>query len=174
MSQCRSPGSTQLAMRLSEQIFAEAERFFERARDADRACGGDSHDGAQRQRRNAEAGFTKNDAVEPWPANRMFRDILAKRVDQDIDVRQDHLKCFMRSIYSRSSNSCSSEKLRPPMPGIGPPVAVLMRGRHALGFRQPCAVGHNKPQPVLDQRCQRAAFGRRLALGAAEQFVEAI
>ena len=62
-------------------------------------------DGRKRKRRDSKARIAQDNGIQPSPAGCVLRDIFAKRVDQDIDVRKHHLKCFMRSMYSRSSVS---------------------------------------------------------------------
>lgn len=86
------------AVRLPEKIFAEAEHLFEAAGRAESTgLGGYSDDGAQDQRREAEKRIALHHAHQPGPANGMLRQVTAKRIDQDIHVRQNHLGRFMRS-----------------------------------------------------------------------------
>src|SRR5665213_2387927 len=67
----------------------------------------------------------------------MLRDVLAEGVNEDADVRQDHLKPFLkRSAYSRSSIPWISEYFVISAPGNSPPVALLtgIGPRSRLGF----------------------------------------
>src|SRR5262249_2397808 len=98
----------------------------------------DSNDGAQRQGRNAEARLAVEDSVEPRVTDRMLRHVLPKRIDEDVDVRENHLKCFMRSTYSRSSISWMAAESLMSIPGQVPPVALLTgigARRRFCGFR---------------------------------------
>src|SRR5262249_40986005 len=90
--------------------------------------GRNAHHCAQNQGRNAESGFTRNHADEPGTRDRMLRKVATEGVYQDVDVRQDHFSRFIRSTYPRSSISCSPEKSVRSIPGMGPPVALLMGG----------------------------------------------
>ena len=62
-----------LAMGLSEQIFAKSERLLDRAgRAVDARVGGDPNDGTQCQWRQAKAGVAHHHAREPRTTNRML------------------------------------------------------------------------------------------------------
>ena len=106
MAQWRSPGSTASQWGLPEKVVAEAERLFQRARNGGEArVGGDPDDGVQSQRRHPETGIARDNGIEPGSADGMLGSVPAKRVDQDVDVGQDHPERFMRSRYSISSSS---------------------------------------------------------------------
>ena len=104
-------GLNDLAVRLAEEIFAK----FKCLRDltghsVGARIGADANHGAQDQGRNAETGIAGYEGSEPGAADRMLWDILPKGVNEDVNVRQDHLRCFIRATYSRSSISCSAER----------------------------------------------------------------
>jgi hypothetical protein len=62
-----------LAMGLSEQIFAKSERLLDRAgRPVDAWIGGDPNDGTQYQWRQAKAGIAHHHAREPCTTKRML------------------------------------------------------------------------------------------------------
>src|SRR5437899_11586719 len=87
-----------LAMGLSEQIFAKSERLLDRAgRPVDARIGGDPNDGTPYQWRQAKAGIAHHHAREPRTTTRMLGQIPAKGVDQDIHVGQNHLRRLIRS-----------------------------------------------------------------------------
>lgn len=119
-------GAHRLAMRLSEQIVAERENLLDRAGLSEYArIGRNPRHRAQRQGRHAKAPVPKDDPVEPAFADRVARRIGAKRVDQHIDVRQDHGR---RPAASRSSISSSAAESSRLTPGLSPPVAELTGG----------------------------------------------
>src|ERR1700730_1831616 len=118
-----------LAVRLPDQAFTKRKSLVDRARHPVRArIGSDANHCAQHQWRNAEPGIARDRAPKPGPRESMWRNVVREGVDQDVDVRQNHLKRFMRSTYSRSSISCNAEKSMRSIPSIGPPVALLTGG----------------------------------------------
>src|SRR3990170_8183015 len=122
-------GLNDLAMGLTEEVFAKSKCLIERAGhfERPRICS-DTNYGAQGECGHTEACVACDDVVEPRTAHCVLGDISAKRIDQYVHVRQDHLKCFSRSTYSRSSISWSAEESVRSIPGMGPPVALLTRG----------------------------------------------
>src|SRR5712691_9739 len=155
-----------LAMWLFPKTLAESEHLLESARCAVGArIRGDANHRAQRQRRNAEAGIAVDDAGEPRMTECVLRHVLPKRIDEDIHVRQDHLKCFIRSTYSRSSNSSSAENLVISIPGIGPPVALLTGSGPPFFFKPflGSATTIRSPSSIRDVRVRPSAAALRLA-----------
>src|SRR5205085_8536304 len=156
----------QLAMRLPEQVLAEAERLIERTRiRIGTGVGGDPHQSAQRERRDTKPRVCVHDVIEPASADGMLRYFGTKCVDEDVDVRQDHLKCFMRSMYSRSSISCSAAESEMSMPGNGPPTAELVRGITRLfsGWRAASLTTSRSPSSISDVSVRPSAAALRLA-----------
>src|SRR5262249_30175346 len=95
-----------LAVRLRKQGVAEFKDVLQRAwgRKDSRICRNPNNRG-QRGRRYPEAGVTLDNLSEPRSANLVLRQIRSKCVDEDVYVRQDHLKFFRRLAYSKSSIS---------------------------------------------------------------------
>ena len=71
-------------------------------------------------------------------------------------------------MESNSSISCSAEKSLISSPGIGPPLALLTRGRTRLDFRIPI-FAHDQLQSIFDKRGEGAAFRGGFASRAAEE-----
>jgi len=159
-------GLDKLTVRLAKQAIAELECLLSGARHS--VCtrvGGHANYSAQHKRRYSEAGIARYDASEPPTAERMLGDVLAKRIDEDIYVRQDHLNRFIRSMYSRSSISCNAENEVRSMPGIGPPVALLTGGnvRGALPTFFFSATTILSPSSMSAVSVRPSAFALRLA-----------
>ena len=96
-----------LTVGLAENVFAESECFLECAccSIGSGICGYSNHR-TQRQTRNSETRIASHDSIEPRAADCVLWNALAKGVDENVDVRQNHLKPrFMRSTYSKSSIS---------------------------------------------------------------------
>jgi hypothetical protein len=92
-------GLNNLAVRLAEKIVAEAERLLDGARlPKDAPIGCDPYDGAQRRRRDAEAGIACDQSLKPRTAHGMLGHIPTEGVNEDVDVRQDQSKRFIRSM----------------------------------------------------------------------------
>jgi len=155
-----------LTMGLSEKVFAEPKGFLDGARglEGTSVCG-DANDRAQNRRRQTKSSIARYDAHEPRTADRMLRQIRAKRVDQDVYVRQYHLKCFIRRTYSRSSISRSAGKSPRSRPGIGPPVALLTRDMRRFGFVtfRFSAMTNRRPSAINDVRVRPSAAALRFA-----------
>src|SRR5215216_918390 len=155
-----------LAVGLRKQIFAKPKRLLERARRPVRArIGGNSNHGGQCQGRQAKLGIALHDLGEPRAAYRVLRHVFAKGIDKDIYIRQDHLKRFIRSTYSKSSNSWSADMSVRSIPGIGPPLALLTRGRVRFVFaifRLP-ATTIRSPSSIRDVNVRPSAAALRLA-----------
>src|SRR3984893_9044128 len=118
-----------LAVRLPEKVIAEPDRLVDRTRHPEGArVAGDPHDGAQHHRRQAETRITRDNRGEPTPADPMWRHSPREGIHKEIHTGEDHSKVFSRRISSRSSISGTPEKSVSSIPGIGPPVALLIRG----------------------------------------------
>jgi hypothetical protein len=153
-------------MRLAEKVFAEAKGFFNFAwclEDASVRC--DPNNRAQNRRRQTESHIARYHAHKPRTAGRMLRQIRAKRVDQDVYIRQHHFKCFIRRTYSRSSISWSAGKPVGSRPGIGPPAALLTRGTTRFGFvtLRFSAITNRSPSAINDVRVRPSAAALRFA-----------
>ena len=112
-----------LTMRLAEQVVAKTEDLFDGAWMHERpAIGGYPNDRAQHRRRNTEPGIATHNSIQPGLTDLMIRRILAERMNEDVDIGQDHRR---RRAYSRSSMSCKAAELLRSTPGIKPPVATL-------------------------------------------------
>src|SRR5215216_6182987 len=152
-------------MGLPKQILAEPEHLLDRARHSvDTRVGRDPNDCAQHKWRQAKTGIMPHDIGEPRSAHPMLRHILAKGVNQDIHVRQNHRKCFIRATSSRSSNSWRPEMLVTSTPGIRPPPALLMRGRmRFFGAFRLVASTIRKPSSISEVSVRPSAAALRLA-----------
>src|SRR6266849_6330181 len=82
---------------LTKKIFAKSKCLLDRTRhrEGTRVCA-DPNNARQSQRRYAELRVAPDHAFEPWTAERMLSDVPAERVDEDVDVRQDHFDRFIR------------------------------------------------------------------------------
>src|SRR5580704_13407474 len=141
-----------LAMRLSKQVVTESERLVERTRHAEHArIGGDPDNGAQHRGREAEASVARYDIDQPGAADRVLWRVLAKGIDEDVDVRQDHLFRPVRGAYAWSSISCRPDRSFRSIPGIRPPRALLTRGMPRSGrcFAGP-ATTRRKPSSMSE------------------------
>src|SRR4051812_15691292 len=159
-------GLDDLTMRLAEKRVAEAERLLRRARiRKDAAVGRDAHDGAQHGRRDAEAGIARDHCLPPRTADGVVVIVGAEGVDQDIDVRQDHLKRFMRFMESRSSRPWISENRVRSMPGRNPPVVLLIGGmtRFVLPGLRSSVVTSRKPSSISEVSVRPSDAALRLA-----------
>src|SRR5262249_43308357 len=115
-----------LAIWLIREVVAEGKRLFDGTGILeDAAIGRDPYNCAQRVRRNAELRIARGQLIETTMANGMSRHIISKCVDEHVHIWQVHLS---RSIYSRSSTSCSAAVSFISIPGIKPPVALLTGG----------------------------------------------
>ena len=97
------PGCHNLAMRLPQEIVAKGEDLIRWTglRKYARVCR-DTGDGAQRQGRNPKPGIAQDSAIEPWFAKSVARGIGAKRMDEDVYVRQNHLNRLATEMSSIS------------------------------------------------------------------------
>ena len=130
--------------------------------------GGYAHQSAERQRRNAEPRLTGYGLRQPGTAGRVDGRLDPKRVDQDVDVRQDHLRSRRRLTYSASSNSSTSRSVL--NGGFSQPFAELTGMVTGRKLVRGAPVGDHAAQALLDQRRQGAAFGGGFALGLNQQF----
>lgn len=95
--------ANELAIGPAHETVAKSERFLDRARlPEDPRIGDNSRDRAQRERGDAELRIVAGDLLKPGLADVVMGRIFSKRVNQHIDVRQDHLN---RPAASRSSIS---------------------------------------------------------------------
>src|SRR5262249_43227801 len=150
----------------AQEVFAKAECFLDRAGSLIGArIGGDTDEGGQYHRRYPKTSVALDDAVEPGSAHCVLWHVAPKRINQDVDVRQDHLNRFIRSTYSRSSISCSADRSGRSIPGIGPPVALLMRGRVRFAFAacRSSATIIRRPSSISEVRVRPSAAALRLA-----------
>jgi len=155
-----------LAVGLPEKIFAEPERFVDRARHPESArVGGDPHQRAQHQRRYSETRITRYHCGQPGAADPVLRNVPAKGVNQDIHIGQDHLRFLIRRMYSKSSISWIFDRSVSSTPGIGPPVALLTRGRTRLALVCFCfsVKIDRSPSSIRDVRVRPSAAALRLA-----------
>ena len=86
-----------LAMRLTQELVAERERLVGTARHLEYAViRRDADDGVQHERRDAKSRIVCNDVGKPMAALFVVRRVSAERIDQDVHVRQDHLRQPLR------------------------------------------------------------------------------
>jgi hypothetical protein len=120
------------AVGLTEKIIAIGEDLIESARLLeDLWIGHYSGYRAQNERGDAELRISCDDPVKPRLADRMLDAVLAKSVDEHIDIGKDQLR---RPTDSKSSMSCSEAASLRSIPGFKPPVDVLTLGITRLTF----------------------------------------
>jgi hypothetical protein len=116
-----------LTMRLTEQVVAKTEDLFDRAGMREHSgIGGYPNYRAQHRRRNTEPGIASHNPIEPRLTNLMIGRILAERMNEHVDIGQNHRS---GRASSRSSISCKAAESLTSTPGIKPPVATLTRGK---------------------------------------------
>src|SRR5205085_12235405 len=98
------------AMRLNQQAIAERERGGGWCRiGIGFPIRDNSHESGENQFGYCKTRIARDRIIQPCTANAMMCGIVPKGIDEDIDVRQDHLKPFKsRWIYSASSISSRS------------------------------------------------------------------
>src|SRR5215472_8639084 len=96
-------GLDNLAVRLTDKVVAEPEGLGDRARHLERPrIGGDPDQRAQHRGRDAETRVALDHVGQPASGNRVLRHVLAKRIDQHVDVRQNHFRAsFARHTRDR-------------------------------------------------------------------------
>ena len=150
MSQCRSPGSTTG----SAVARIPAERLLDRARRHVAHARGDTNHRTQR------------DTPKRASPDQVWRVPTRMRSRRMTHVRQDHLKCFIRSTYSRSSISCSAEKLVTVDPRHRAAGGLADGRQHTFLLRSFLAVSattSRSPSSIRDVRVRPSAAALRLA-----------
>src|ERR1700720_1184985 len=160
-------GFDDLAIGVGAEIVAKLERLLKPARVGKRASvGRDPDDRGESHRRHAKSRIAGEDRGQPAAADHVVRRIGPKGVDEWVYVRQDHSKRFMRSTYSRSSNSCTKEDRSSQLiPGLRPPLALLTGGSLCftdldLFFSEPTNL---RPCSINDVSVRPSAAALRLA-----------
>jgi len=101
----------------------------------------------------------------------MFRGVLPQRINEDVDVRQDHFEAAIEALdvfevfHLLDGGVVADVDVGVKATGGGTYARQLPLTGHFL------RLSHHQPQTVLDQRGQRAAFRRRLAAGAVQELL---
>lgn len=144
-------GMNQLTMRLVHEDTTESKRLIKSARFGEnRAVGANTHHRTQNLRRDCVRRIAINHGFEPPAIEPMILGVVAKRINKQIDVRQNHMR---PSIMSRSAAELSRS-----MPGATPPpsreTGSLTRWRRGRSWdpantcRRPCSMREVSVSPL--------------------------